>query len=813
MPPVIKLAVAKSTSKVQATFEVTLQGFIVPDAVVLEFQESDTGELVPSSRKQQLGLVQGETAVLAKPKTGPPVLSFVPRDKPSASSGTARVAFVFPQTDKSRPEFIFDLPSDNLDRFEGDHWEIEVVAHDPMDLVKVTARSATMPVARIRRALATAPGPATYAWHAGHELTLYHDGSTGASGGGAFTDIEKAIDEAEHFVFIADWSFHPYMRMRRDSALDFESTIGAKLVKKAHGKAECLIAIHTWDHTNIAAPDTQNDNGDAVLDRISQSLFKKGRTKNLKWRASSRTGVGFSHHQKFVVCDAPAKDGRRKLKAFLGGLDLTKGRFDWPDHLIHPSDSDASSFTSAFIHMESGPHKVDDWYNAEFWPDVDADGDKGKPGVKRLPRQPWHDIHAQLVGPVAWDVVREFVGRWNLDPSSSDAMGDDGSDDIQACVDKFLSLFTSLLDDGKTKRFVQQWEAGSGPWSAQLYRSQRKEHWGSDKEIKTPARKGENKEFDWKIKGDVENSIARAYVNAISQADRFIYIETQYLIGSGDLWSRPTVANGIPKAIADRIIDRVGRGDPFHAYIVLPMFPEGAAGDAGNGAIRQFQWNTIRAMADRVRTGIKGDWRDHLSFYFLANWKDVKGALVTSGNREARVRANERYMIYVHSKMMIVDDRFVILGSANLNERSLNGGRDSEIAVGLWPLNDKVAVSCVTQVQNLRRGLWKEHLKTVPADFDNPEIDSCIKVVRAAAENNYKQFRSGFRTDQAGHLCAWPIQVDAKGLSFNAVSGAPEGDGFLPDAEGTGAVWQWEAPGPHKTFGIDLTAPGRDIAE
>ena len=30
---------------------------------------------------------------------------------------------------------------------------------------------------------------------------------------------------------------------------------------------------------------------------------------------------------------------------------------------------------------------------------------------------------------------------------------------------------------------------------------------------------------------------------------------------------------------------------------------------------------------------------------------------------------------------MIVDDRFAILGSANINDRSMNGGRDSELAV------------------------------------------------------------------------------------------------------------------------------------
>ena len=39
----------------------------------------------------------------------------------------------------------------------------------------------------------------------------------------------------------------------------------------------------------------------------------------------------YTHHQKSVVCDAPdpaAMDGRRKLIAYVGGLDLTGGRWD-----------------------------------------------------------------------------------------------------------------------------------------------------------------------------------------------------------------------------------------------------------------------------------------------------------------------------------------------------------------------------------------------------------------------------------------------------------------------------------------------------
>lgn len=37
--------------------------------------------------------------------------------------------------------------------------------------------------------------------------------------------------------------------------------------------------------------------------------------------------------------------------------------------------------------------------------------------------------------------------------------------------------------------------------------------------------------------------------------------------------------------------------------------------------------------------------------------------------------------IYVHSKLAIADDRRAIIGSSNINDRSLLGDRDSEVAV------------------------------------------------------------------------------------------------------------------------------------
>lgn len=42
----------------------------------------------------------------------------------------------------------------------------------------------------------------------------------------------------------------------------------------------------------------------------------------------------YTHHQKTVIVDADADQDKRKIIAFVGGLDLCKGRYDTPNHSI-----------------------------------------------------------------------------------------------------------------------------------------------------------------------------------------------------------------------------------------------------------------------------------------------------------------------------------------------------------------------------------------------------------------------------------------------------------------------------------------------
>ena len=66
--------------------------------------------------------------------------------------------------------------------------------------------------------------------------------------------------------------------------------------------------------------------------------------------------------------------------------------------------------------------------------------------------------------------------------------------------------------------------------------------------------------------------------------------------------------------------------------------------------------------------------------------------------------------IYIHSKLMIVDDRRVMCGSANINDRSMNGRRDSEICLLIedGEMSDDKQVSVFAH--NLRIKLWRQHL-------------------------------------------------------------------------------------------------------
>ena len=86
--------------------------------------------------------------------------------------------------------------------------------------------------------------------------------------------------------------------------------------------------------------------------------------------------------------------------------------------------------------------------------------------------------------------------------------------------------------------------------------------------------------------------------------------------------------------------------------------------------------------------------------------------------------------LYVHSKLLIADDRLVICGSANLNDRSQLGSHDSEIAVVIEDgpmisskLNGK-SYQVSRFASSLRRQIFRKHLGLLPDQrWDEPNAN------------------------------------------------------------------------------------------
>ncbi|KAF9557909.1 phospholipase D/nuclease [Agrocybe pediades] len=106
------------------------------------------------------------------------------------------------------------------------------------------------------------------------------------------------------------------------------------------------------------------------------------------------------------------------------------------------------------------------------------------------------------------------------------------------------------------------------------------------------------------------------------------------------------------------------------------------------------------------------------------------------GSEEEELNAYVSELLYIHSKIMIVDDRRVIIGSANINDRSQKGDGDSEIALVIEDDDmirstmDGESYDVSRFAATLRRQLYKEHLGLIPpqnVDSPNPEITSFMR--------------------------------------------------------------------------------------
>lgn len=165
-----------------------------------------------------------------------------------------------------------------------------------------------------------------------------------------------------------------------------------------------------------------------------------------------------------------------------------------------------------------------------------------------------------------------------------------------------------------------------------------------------------------------QTEIRALYTRAIAEARHFIYIENQYLTA---------------KAVADALVERLTRPDPPEVVIVTSQDSEGWLEESTMGMGRTAFLAHLRAhgVRDKVRV-------------LAPVIADAQG---------------NRHGLKVHSKVMVVDDTLLTVGSANLANRSM--GLDCELNITVE--GDDAAHRA--WVASVRDALLAEHLGSTPA--------------------------------------------------------------------------------------------------
>jgi phospholipase D1/2 len=289
----------------------------------------------------------------------------------------------------------------------------------------------------------------------------------------------------------------------------------------------------------------------------------------------------------------------------------------------------------------------------------------------------------------------------------------------------------------------------------------------------------------------IDRSIQDAYINAIRRAKNFIYIENQYFLGSCFGWNSKQDCGAlhlIPMEITRKILSKIEVGERFTAYIVVPMWPEGVPESASVQAILDWQRRTMEMMYREIAIALQVKRihnqhpKDYLSFFCLGNretWQsgDYVPSKIPLDPNYRSAQEHRRFMIYVHAKMIIVDDEYIIVGSANINQRSMDGGRDTEIAMGAYqPHHLATNRPARSQIHGFRMALWFEHMGVIDNTFLYPWSLECVRKVNQRSNELWDLFVGEHIINLPGHLLTYPIGVSQDGL----VSELP-GFTFFPD--------------------------------
>ncbi|KAG8517119.1 Phospholipase D2 [Galemys pyrenaicus] len=474
------------------------------------------------------------------------------------------------------------------------------------------------------------------------------------NGAGYFAAVADAILRAQEEIFITDWWLSPEVYLKRPAHSD-DWRLDMMLKKKAVRK--------------VVRPEGNYGRGclcgkeEGV--RVSVLLFKEvelalginsGYSKrtlmllhpNIKVMRHPDQVTLWAHHEKLLVVD--------QVVAFLGGLDLAYGRWDDLHYrLTDLRESSESAASQPPISCSDSQGTPDLSNNQLFWLGKDYSNLITKDWVQldrpfedfidreTMPRMPWRDIGVVVHGPAARDLARHFIQRWNFTKTTK----------AKYKTPMYPYMLPKSTNTANQLPFVLP---GGQCATVQVLRSV--DRWSA---------------------GTLESSILNAYLHTIRESQHFLYIENQFFISCSD---GRTVLNKVGDEIVDRILKAHNQGQCFRVYVLLPLLP-GFEGDISTGggnaiqAILHFTYRTLcrgeYSILHRLKAAMGTAWRDYISICGLRTHGELESHPISE-------------LIYIHSKMLIADDRTVIIGQcwAWTSSSKRGVGRCGTASQGQW---------------------------------------------------------------------------------------------------------------------------------
>jgi phosphatidylserine/phosphatidylglycerophosphate/cardiolipin synthase-like enzyme len=292
--------------------------------------------------------------------------------------------------------------------------------------------------------------------------------------------------------------------------------------------------------------------------------------------------------------------------------------------------------------------------------------------------RPMHCHHEKIV--VIDDEVA-FVGGIDLTSYAGDrfdtpahpARGEVGWHDA-------LAVLRGPVVADVARHFSQRWEAVTG---------------AALPPPKEPGRAGETEvqlvrtvpEHVYDSVHDGDFRILETYTRALRSAQELIYLENQFL------WS-----SEIARILEDKLVHPPS--EDFRIVVLLPASPNDGSDD------------TRGQLADLIECDDKAGRLLACSLYSL-------------GKRGPQ-------QVYVHAKVGIVDDRWLTLGSANLNEHSLFNDTEANV------------VTCDPALaRQTRLRLWSEHLQRPLDEVSAPAVRVVDEVWKPIAEAQLRRREGG----------------------------------------------------------------------